>query len=129
MAVSREEGQLSGGEGLFQVVQELAPEHMRQHSDWQEEPWPAGNPVLAVRRDATRRNEKMNVWMVQQVLSVTGVQGAPRRTIQKAPDWVCPRRCRQGCVSPRSTGLRSNPTCVCQVSRTVERAPDIPMVP
>jgi hypothetical protein len=69
MAVRGEEVQLSRAEGLFQVVQELAPEHLRQHSHWQKEARPAGNPMFAVRRDATSRDEKMNMWMVQQVLS------------------------------------------------------------
>src|SRR5208337_2189657 len=64
MAVRGEELQLFSAEGLLQVVQELAPEHLRQHSDWQKEPRPAGNPTFAVRRDATPRDEKMNVRVV-----------------------------------------------------------------
>ena len=63
------------------------------------------------------------------IVSGAGVQSPPRRTVQKAPDWLCRRRCSQGCVSPRSTGLRSDPTRVHQVSRTVERASSLSMVP
>ena len=70
-----EEVQLAGGERLLQVVQEQAPEHPRQHPDRQEEPRPAGDPALPVRRDAAARNEKMNVRVVQQVLP-PGVQHA-----------------------------------------------------
>ena len=65
----------------------------------------------------------------QRLLAGQEFESPPRRTVQKASDWVCPRRCSQGCVSPRSTGLRSDPTRVHQVSRTVERASDLPMVP
>src|SRR5271157_1379152 len=64
MAVRGEELQLFSAEGLLQVVQELAPEHLRQHSDWQKETRPAGNPTFAVRRDAAPRDEKMNVRVV-----------------------------------------------------------------
>jgi hypothetical protein len=35
--------------------------NLRQHSDWQKETRPAGNPMFAVRRDATARDEKMNM--------------------------------------------------------------------
>src|SRR5208283_4761671 len=64
MAVRGEELQLFNAEGLLQVVQEFAPEHLRQHSDWQKETRPAGNPTFAVMRDATPRDEKMNVLVV-----------------------------------------------------------------
>ncbi len=64
VAVRGEEVQLSSAEGLFQVVQEHAPEHPRQHPDRQKETRPAGNPTFAVRRDATARDEKMNMRVV-----------------------------------------------------------------
>jgi len=68
-AARGEEVQLSGGEGLLQVMQEQAPKHPRQHPDRQEEPGSAGDPALPVWRNAAAGNEEMNVWMVQQVLS------------------------------------------------------------
>src|ERR1700712_162990 len=61
VAVRGEEVQLSSAEGLFQVVQKPAPEHLRQHPDWQKETRPAGNPTFAIRGNATARNEEMNV--------------------------------------------------------------------
>jgi hypothetical protein len=64
VAVRGEEVQLSGGEGLFQVVQEPAPEHPRQHPDRKEEPWSAGDPAFSIGCDATARNEKMNMRVV-----------------------------------------------------------------
>ena len=61
MAVRGEEVQLPSVEGLFQVVQEPAPEHPRQHPDRKEEPWSAGDPAFSIGCDASARNEKMNM--------------------------------------------------------------------
>jgi hypothetical protein len=64
VAVCGEEVQLASSEGLFQVVHESPPEHPRQHPYRQKETPPAGNPTFVVRRDATARNEKMNMRVV-----------------------------------------------------------------
>jgi hypothetical protein len=73
VAVRGEEVQPSGGDGLFQVVQEAAPEYLRQHPDREKEPRPTGDPPFSVGRDAAARDEKMNVRVMQEVLS-PGVQ-------------------------------------------------------
>ena len=73
LAVRGEEVQLAGGERLLQVVQEQAPKHPRQHPDRQEEARSAGDPTLAVRRDATTGNEAVHMRVVHQVLP-PGVQ-------------------------------------------------------
>ena len=64
VAVRGEEVQLASSEGLFEVVQESAPEHPRQHPDRKEEPWSAGDPAFSIGCDATARNEKMNMRVV-----------------------------------------------------------------
>jgi hypothetical protein len=61
VAVRGEEVQLASSEGLFEVVQESAPEHPRQHPDRKEEPWSAGDPAFSIGCDASARNEKMNM--------------------------------------------------------------------
>ena len=53
----------------FPGKQEQAAEHPRQHPDRKEEPWPAGDPALPVWRNAAARDEKVNMRMVQQILS------------------------------------------------------------
>ena len=69
MTMFGEEVQRAGGERILQIVQEQPPKHPRQHPDRQEEPRPAGDPALPVRRNATAGNQKMDVRMMQQVLS------------------------------------------------------------
>src|SRR5271157_6341852 len=54
---------------VVEVMQEQAAEHPRQHPDRKEEPWPAGDPALPVWRNAAARDEKVNMRMVQQILS------------------------------------------------------------
>ena len=75
VTVCGEELQLAGGECFLQVAQEQAAEHPRQHPDRQEESRSAGDPAFTVGRDPAAGNQKMNVRMVQQVLS-PGVQHA-----------------------------------------------------
>src|SRR5208283_611287 len=43
--------------------------HWRQHPHRQKEPRPAGDPVLPVWCDPAARDKKMNMWVMQQVLS------------------------------------------------------------
>jgi hypothetical protein len=64
VAVRGEKVQLPSGGCLPQVVQEQAPEHLRQHRDRKKVSWPAGNPALSIRRDPAARNQKMNMRMV-----------------------------------------------------------------
>ena len=64
VAVRGEKVQLAGSEGLFEVVQESAPKHPRQHPDRKEEPWSAGDPAFSIGCDATARNKKMNMRVV-----------------------------------------------------------------
>src|SRR5690348_3012014 len=73
VAVSREEVQFTGAEGLLQMVQEQAAEHLRQHPDRQEEVWPRGNPARAVWRDAAARNQAVQMRVVHEILA-PGVQ-------------------------------------------------------
>src|SRR3981189_2342300 len=57
-AVRGEELQLTGGEGLFQIVQEQASKHPREHCDRQEEPRPAAiqlSPSRAIPPAGTRQ--------------------------------------------------------------------------
>src|SRR5271166_5736782 len=64
VAVGGEKVQLTSGARLPQVVQEQAPEHLRQHRDWKKVSWPAGDPALSIGRDPAARNQKMNMRMV-----------------------------------------------------------------
>src|SRR5215472_15000082 len=73
LAMRGEELQLTGDKGLFEIVQEQASKHPREHCDRQEEPRPTGYPAFTVQRDPATRNKKVNVRVVQQILS-PGVQ-------------------------------------------------------
>ena len=64
VTVRGEELQLTGGEGLFEIVQEQASKHPREHCDRQEEPRPASFPAFTVQRDPAARNKKVNVRVV-----------------------------------------------------------------
>ena len=60
-------------EGLLQHRQEPPAEQPRQHPHGQEEARPAGDPALAIRREAPARHHTVQMRMVQQVLA-PGVQ-------------------------------------------------------
>jgi hypothetical protein len=64
VAVRGEEVQLASSEGLFEVVQESAPEHPRQHPDRKEEPWSAGDPAFSIGCDATAGHDHVHMRMV-----------------------------------------------------------------
>src|SRR5450755_19805 len=87
VAVRGEEVQRAGGECLLQVMQEQAPEHPRQHSDGQKESRLARDPAFAIWRDPAARNKKMDVRMVQQVLS-PGVQHAQETDLRAQMLWI-----------------------------------------
>ena len=53
---------------VIHVVQKQPSEHARQHPDRQEEPRPAGDPTLAIRRDPATGHEAVKMRMVQQIL-------------------------------------------------------------
>ena len=59
-----EELQPPGLVGGGQPVEEPATEEAREHPDGKEETGPAGNPVLAVEREAAARYDDMGVRMV-----------------------------------------------------------------
>jgi hypothetical protein len=61
MTMFGEEVQRADGERILQIVQEQPSKHPRQHPDRQEEPRPAGDPALPVRRNAAAGNQKMDV--------------------------------------------------------------------
>ena len=87
VAVRGEELQLTGGEGLFQIVQEEASKHLREHCDRKEEPRPAGDPAFTVQRDPAARNKKVNVRVVQQILS-PGVQHTQEADLRAQMVWI-----------------------------------------
>jgi len=87
VAVRGEELQLTGGEGLFQIVQEQASKHPREHCDRQEEPRPAGYPAFTVQRDPAARKKKVNVRVVQQILS-PGVQHTQEADLRAQMVWI-----------------------------------------
>ena len=68
-----EEVQLAGVECATQLRDEQTPKQSRQHTHRQEEAGPAGDPTLAIRRDAAARYHAVQVRVMQQVLT-PGVQ-------------------------------------------------------
>lgn len=54
--------------GRLELVQEQAPVEAREHAHGQEEARPAGDPCLAVRREATAGHDTVDVRMVRQRL-------------------------------------------------------------
>ena len=53
-----------------QLFQEQATEEAREHPDGEKEAGPAGNPALAVGRDAAARYDDMGVRMVAPTLTI-----------------------------------------------------------
>src|SRR6266853_1822624 len=87
VAVGGEKVQLTGGEGLPQVVQEQAPEHLRQHRDRKKVSWPASDPALSIGRDPAARNQKMNMRMVLKGLP-PGVQHTQEADLRAQMLWI-----------------------------------------
>ena len=87
VAVRGEELQLTGGEGLFQIVQEETSKHPREHCDREEERRPAGDPAFTVQRDPAARNKKVNVRVVQQILP-PGVQHTQEADLRAQMVWI-----------------------------------------
>src|SRR6267142_2738589 len=87
VAVRGEKVQLPSGERLPQVVQEQAPEHLRQHRDRKKVSWPAGEPALSIRRDPAARNQKMNMWVVLNGLP-PGVQHTQEADLRAQMLWI-----------------------------------------
>ena len=56
-----EEVEEAGVVGCDQPLQEQSPEQTREHTHQQEEARPAGDPALAVERDAAARHDHMHV--------------------------------------------------------------------
>ena len=65
--------QVTGLECRRQTFEEQAPEQAREHANRKKESGSAGNPTLAVRRDAATRNDAVHVRVVLEVLA-PGVQ-------------------------------------------------------
>jgi hypothetical protein len=86
-AVRGEKVQLPSGERLPQVVQEQAPEHLRQHRDRKKVSWPAGDPALSIGRDPAARNQKMNMRMVLKGLP-PGVQHTQEADLCAQMLWI-----------------------------------------
>src|SRR6202011_5809503 len=86
-AVRGEKVQLPSGERLPQVVQEQAPEHLRQHRDRKKVSWPAGDPALSIGRDPAARNQKMNMRMVLKGLP-PGVQHTQEADLRAQMLWI-----------------------------------------
>src|SRR6266404_7235781 len=86
-AVRGEKVQLPSGERLPQVVQEQAPEHLRQHRDRKKVSWPAGDPALSIGRDPAARNQKMNMRMVLKGLP-PGVQRTQEADLRAQMLWI-----------------------------------------
>jgi hypothetical protein len=61
--------QLTGIECCRQTPEEQVLEQAREHANRKKESGPAGDPTLAVRRDASTRNNAVNVRMVMEVLT------------------------------------------------------------
>ncbi len=61
-----EEAQAPGAVGGRQLFQEQAPEQAREHAHGQEEAGPAGDPALAVGRDAAARHDAVDVRVMGQ---------------------------------------------------------------
>ena len=61
---SVEEGQLAGQERLLQTLQEQPAEEAREHPDGKKKAWPAGDPSLAVGREAATRNDTVQVGVM-----------------------------------------------------------------
>src|SRR6266851_2805150 len=87
VAVRGEKVQLPSGERLPQVVQEQAPEHLRQHRDRKKVSWPAGDPARSIRRDPAARNQKMNMRMVLKGLP-PGVQHTQEADLCAEMLWI-----------------------------------------
>src|SRR5271167_2775162 len=61
--------QLSGIEGLLEIIEEQSTEQKPQHRNGQEELRRAGNPPRAVRRNAPTWNHTMQMGVVEKRLS------------------------------------------------------------
>jgi hypothetical protein len=61
--------QFTGVECCRQTFEEQLPEQAREHVIRKKEPGLAGDPTLAIRRDAATRNDTVNMRMVIEVLT------------------------------------------------------------
>jgi hypothetical protein len=65
-SLTAEELQLPGEVRCRELLQEQPAEQSREDPDRQEEPGPAGDPALAIRRDAAAWHDDVEVWVVGQ---------------------------------------------------------------
>jgi hypothetical protein len=61
--------QFTGFECCRQTLEKQVLEHAREHANGKKGSWPAGDPTLAVRRNAATRNDAVNVRVVMKVLT------------------------------------------------------------
>ena len=59
-----EELQFAGTVGVAELLEEQAPEQSREHTHGQEKPWPAGDPTLAVKREAPAGDDAVHMGMM-----------------------------------------------------------------